>query len=433
MCQSRISDDTGIQIAATSKDTEAVIQHSVIRVPQQSISAISGNHTPTAVAEGREDTPTEAPIAPRHPYQGKDHTSSRARAPAPHKSVRTANKETAKAERRPKQGTSAHLNKANDMRPQSGSRGIRVHFNSEALPLRVDRRTVDKSAVPVMDTASTHLEEPESYQERVLGHPYTAPTKEHDKAPGSQTMLYSQSRAPHQNPLLESSDSEPSSSSTTHDSSKLYSQSSVNGDPIDSAAGDRHAPIDSVGDKPQERKKTRIAEDSVPFPSIGSTSREAVPVVTVDERSSEDEESLAEILVHGQRTANAEPKMVPLVVMKMVKRKSLDNVGGENHHKRIRLHGRDPRRIVSYNAPESSVPSRRPPRAPVHLPIAQPSAAPVPGEASRLRALEREKRLAERLEKERQEKLSHPQEKIGPLDLDQVGLFLFRPMIRLLT
>ena len=301
--------------------------------------------------------------------------------------------------------------------------------------MRVDRRTVNNSAVPVMDTASTHLEEPytqESYQERVLGHPYTAPAKEHDKAPGSQTTLYSQSRAPHQNPLLESSDSEPSSSSTTHDSSKLYSQSSVNSDLIDSAAGNRHAPIDSVGDEPQERKKTRIAEDNVPFPSIGSASREAVPVVTVDERSSEDEESLAEILVREQRTANAEPKMVPLVVKK-VKRKSLDNVGDENHHKRIRLHGRDPRRVVSYNAPELSVPSRRPPRAPVHLPIAQPSAAPVPGEASRLRALEREKRLAERLEKERQEKLTRPQEKIGPLDLDQVGLFLFRPMIQLLT
>ena len=320
----------------------------------------------------------------------------------------------------------------------------------EAPLPKMDGRVVDDSAVPVaQDDAAAHSEPnvwgsnpcdaPRRRHAREIPVFSVQPAEEHAGVPGGVTTSYPQTQA-HEVPLPESSDSEPPSpqyqTSPSHASPGSAPCIALGQDvfpriadfsKIDSAAGNKRALLDFlVREKLRAKKKTRIGSDNsqstVPFPLLRSQRpHEPIAGVTIDER--EKGEPHVEIAVREPHMANAEPEMVPLVVKK-AKRKSLDNIDDGNHRKRVRTHGRDPRRIVSHNTLEQSAPLRRPPRAPVHLPIVQPLAAPVPGEASRLRALEREKRLAERLEKERHEKRVDLQKKMGSLDLSQVGLFL---------
>ncbi|KAF8308266.1 hypothetical protein DL93DRAFT_2159120 [Clavulina sp. PMI_390] len=78
------------------------------------------------------------------------------------------------------------------------------------------------------------------------------------------------------------------------------------------------------------------------------------------------------------------------------KRKAVDD-GEVESRKRPKTIASDPRRVVSHTITTAA--SRKPLRAPAHRPVVLPATGPIPGEASRLRAIEREKRIQERIEK----------------------------------
>lgn len=431
--------------------------------------------TPAAVVEDkgsgkravwhRHEMPPNAPLTSSSSRQRKDDAASHPEASVSHKSFSTANKPTATAQDRPKHSISARSKKADNSFPQSTSRDMHVRSVPKS---RVDQRTAGNPTAPVMveNTTPTHLvpHAGEPRPRHVLGNQHAIPNvgilaaptsliENLGEIPGGVTVVpHSQRRSPHQILLPESSDSEPSPSqyqalptytrlgntprSTLNqvppkiiDLSELNTRSSMTGGTSDSTVGDKRAPAHSpIRGKRREKKRTRIESDSaqsvVPFPSLRSQrSHEPVAIVTIDESS---EEPFAESTTHERHTVNAEAETLPLLVMKKAKRKSLDNADDENYRKRVRLHGRDPRRIVSHNTQEPKiVPSRRPPRGPAYLPIAQPLTVAVPGEASRLRALEREKRITERLEKERREKHIDMREKMGSLRLTQVSQLLW--------
>lgn len=448
---SRIS-DPAVQTALASTDASAAIRHSIVGTPQREPPILNSQMPATAAGtkaivkplSDQRGTAHSASLKSCHPRQQRDRATG---ASAQRKPVRTANKATAMAHSRPKPGVFTHSSKTINSRQQPGSEELHAHSMPEAPLLKMDGRVVDDSVVPVaQDDAAAHSESnvwgsnPCDVPQRRHAREISAqPAEEHAEVPGGVTTSYPQTQA-HEVPLPESSDSEPPppqyQTSPSHASPSSAPCIALGQDvspripdfsKIDSATGDKRAPLDPpMREKLRAKKKTRIGSDNsqstVPFPLLHSQRpHEPIAGVTIDER--EKREPHNEIAVRELHRANAEPEMISLVVKK-AKRKSLDNIDDGNHRKRIRTHGRDPRRIVSHNTLEQSASLRRPPRAPVHLPIAQPLAAPVPGEASRLRALEREKRLAERLEKERHEKRVDLQKKMGSLDLSQVGLFL---------
>ncbi|KAF8342934.1 uncharacterized protein EI90DRAFT_3011365 [Cantharellus anzutake] len=103
----------------------------------------------------------------------------------------------------------------------------------------------------------------------------------------------------------------------------------------------------------------------------------------------------------------------PLHVLKRGQKRT--SAGSEDDlglHKRPRLLPDNPRRIVSHDAVFAGPSSKGPPRGPAHRPLAMPFSAPIPGEASRQRALERLKRNEERDKRQGDERHPHPRERV---------------------
>ena len=186
------------------------------------------------------------------------------------------------------------------------------------------------------------------------------------------------------------------------------SQESISGPSSNSKRASLESP---VRERPLQTKRSRVqskgkqVDRSVPFPPArpGSSLANAI---NVDEDHEEDVFSRNTATRRARIVASASQRRVPSETQaptrtRGVKRASVE-FDDEASRKRAKTSVQDPRRVVSH-----AFVSKRPPRGPTHRPNAKPFDGAVPGEASRLRALEREKRIherQERLEKELAEK-----------------------------
>lgn len=167
-----------------------------------------------------------------------------------------------------------------------------------------------------------------------------------------------------------------------------------------------------VRDKPLQTKRTRMdrkgkqREAVMPFPEasrLGSSVANAIEIDKDEDRSipaSNSGRDRRERVTAAASHPELLDEIQPQLRTRGTKRASF-GFDYDASRKRAKMN-EDPRRVVSH-----AMPSKRPPRAPAHRPNAKPLDVTVPGEASRLRALEREKRIRERqlhLEKELAEK-----------------------------
>lgn len=205
-----------------------------------------------------------------------------------------------------------------------------------------------------------------------------------------------------------------------------------------SSTGSKRGPTDSpVRETVAVKKRTRLSQpdsNAIQFPSSAPQDVSKNVDVVLDENNENQDAFPPSTVMRERRAANSGQAFAPLVLPKRSgggrpKRQSLDTED-EQSHKRARLVERDPRRVVSHNVRQVDVSARRPPRGPAHRPIAQPLPVVIPGEASRLRAIERERRLKAALEKAQHEKHIDLRESTGRKRRDDVSLQLYLCLAR---
>jgi hypothetical protein len=162
----------------------------------------------------------------------------------------------------------------------------------------------------------------------------------------------------------------------------------------------KRSPIESpVRDRILQTKRTRVEnqENAPPVPGHSRSARRQsgaslASAIVIDDDSDDNggDDAMTRLVKHRSKG----------------KRKSIDVDERVMGNKRPRMQAADPRRVVSHTIVASNGLASwgRPPKGPVHRPVAVPMSGPLPGEASRQRALERERRAQVRKAQEEKEK-----------------------------
>lgn len=166
----------------------------------------------------------------------------------------------------------------------------------------------------------------------------------------------------------------------------------------------------------QTKRNRVVAKENVPMPPAARSEqvRSGASLATAIVIEDEGGYGIQEGRGHGRRRELldfATSSSTLHIPKRPQKRTSMDFDERPHGNKRLRLQNMDPRRIVSHNIITSTgfASWGRPPKAPQHRPLAMPLTGPIPGEASRQRALERARRIQDRIMREEREKADAPQ------------------------